>query len=180
MNYLNLIRWKNLLLIALTQCLIKYALIEPFGATTALNDLHFALLVLSTLSIAAAGYIINDIYDVEADEVNKPEAVLIGKTITEKNAFNLFLALNVIGVGLGFYLSQVVGRSGFFPLFVVISAALYVYSSFLKQWPGVGNIVVSAVVAMSILIVGIFDLLPVMTLENRSTQTTFFPSLLKA
>ena len=70
-HILNLIRWKNLTMIALVQCLVKYGLLEPFvashGVTTTLNGYGFAILVLSTLCIAAAGNIINDIYDVEAD-----------------------------------------------------------------------------------------------------------------
>ena len=63
--FLNLIRWKNLILIALVQILIKYALFEPFDVTITLNGLGFALLILSTLCLAAAGNIINDIYDIE-------------------------------------------------------------------------------------------------------------------
>ncbi|WP_353778623.1 geranylgeranylglycerol-phosphate geranylgeranyltransferase [Winogradskyella sp. 3972H.M.0a.05] len=174
MNYLNLIRWKNLLLIALTQYLIKYALFEPFNVTTTLNDYGFALLVLTCLCIAAAGYVINDLFDIEADTINKPNKVLIGKSISEKAAFNLFIALNIVGVGLGFYISQVVGKSVLFPIFVAISAILYVYSSYLKHLPLVGNIIISIVVASTLLIVGIFELLPVMTVDNRATQITFF------
>ena len=79
MNFLNLIRWKNLLLIATVQLLIKYALLEPFGVQTALSSLGISLLMLATLCIAAAGYIINDIFDVETDSINKPEKLIVGK-----------------------------------------------------------------------------------------------------
>ncbi len=65
-HFFKLIRWKNLLMIALVQSLIKQALLLPFkashGVTTTLDPFHFALLVLATLFIAAGGYIINDIY----------------------------------------------------------------------------------------------------------------------
>ena len=174
MDILNLIRWKNLLMIALVQYLIKYALLIPFGVEITLNTFGFSLLVLSTLSIAAAGYIINDIYDVETDLVNKPDKVIIGKTISEKKAYYLFIAFNVIGVLVGFYLSHLVGRSGFFALFVIISGLLYLYASYLKQMLLVGNIVISILVAMSLVLVGLFELLPVVTTQNQETQLTFF------
>ena len=174
MYILNLIRYKNLLLIVLVQLLIRFTLFEPFQIDVKLNMLGYSLLILATLCIAAAGNIINDIYDIETDTVNKPDKVIVGKSISEKTAFNLYVILNIIGVGLGFYLSHTVGKAPFFTIFVVISALLYVYASFLKQTPVIGNIVISLLVAMSILIVGIFDLLPAITEGNKTTQITFF------
>lgn len=177
-SILNLIRWKNLLMIALVQVLIKYALFLPFGVLTTLNGFNFSLLVLSTLCIAAAGNIINDIYDIETDLVNKPNKVIVGKIISEKKANTLFLVFNSIGVGLGFYLSYSVGRNGFFAIFVIISALLYIYASYLKQMLLIGNFVISILVALSIIIVGLFELLPVITPENQTTQLMLFKILL--
>ncbi len=177
MKYLNLIRWKNLLIIALMQILIKYALFLPFNIDITLNWFGFSLLVLSTLCIAGAGYVINDVYDVETDSVNRPDKVIVGKSISEKTANNLFIILNVIGVLIGFYLSHLVGKSGFFALFVIISALLYVYASYLKQTFLIGNIVVSILVALSLLIVGVFELLPAITSQNQATQLTMFKVL---
>lgn len=174
MNFLNLIRWKNLLMIALAQVLIKYALFVPFSVATALNGFGFLLLVLSTLCIAAAGNVINDIYDVETDLVNKPNKVIVGTTISEKLAFNIFMILNVIGVGLGFYISHLVAKNGFFALFIIISVLLYLYASYLKQMLLIGNILISLLVAMGILIVGLFDLLPAVNDQNQVTQLAVF------
>jgi 4-hydroxybenzoate polyprenyltransferase len=165
-------------MIALVQLLIKYALFEPFGVDITLNWFGFLLLITATLCIAAAGNIINDIYDIETDTVNRPDKVIVGKHISEKTANTLFIVFNVIGVGIGFYLSHLVGRNGLFALFVIISALLYVYSSYLKQMILVGNIVVSIIVALSIIIVGLFELLPVITEQNKDTQLTFFRILL--
>ncbi|MCF7568118.1 geranylgeranylglycerol-phosphate geranylgeranyltransferase [Sabulilitoribacter arenilitoris] len=178
MSFLNLIRWKNLLLIALVQLLIKYALLEPFGFSFGLTTLQISILILATICIAAAGNIINDIYDVEIDFVNKPDKIIIGKNISEKTGYNLFIILNVIGVGLGYYLSQSAGKSAFFSIFVIISALLYIYASYLKQTLLIGNIIISALVALSIIVVGIFELLPVITTENRQTLLTFFKIIL--
>ena len=181
-HFLNLIRWKNLIMIALMQYLIKYALLLPFyeshGVVTTLSPLAFFLLVLATVCIAAGGYVINDVYDIETDKVNKPKSLIINKHISEKNASTLFIILNIIGVGLGFYLSNGIGKSGFFVIFIIASALLYIYSSYLKQMLLVGNIVVSLVVALSILLVGVFELLPAITDNNRVVQITFFEIIL--
>lgn len=178
LNILNLIRWKNLLMIIIAQILIKYALFEAFDVQITLSTIGFTLLVLATVCLAAAGNIINDIYDVETDMVNKPEKVIIGKGVSEKLAYNLFFALNIIGIAIGFYISHSVGKSAFFTIFVLISIALYTYASYLKGTILFGNILISVLVGMSILIVGIFDLLPVIIPQNRDTQFTFFEIVL--
>ncbi|GAA4237408.1 geranylgeranylglycerol-phosphate geranylgeranyltransferase [Postechiella marina] len=165
-------------MIALMQYLIKYALLEPFGVASALNAFSFSLLTIATICIAAAGNVINDIYDVETDFVNKPDKIIIDKHITEKTAYNMFIALNAIGVSAGFYVSLQVNRSSFFALFVIISALLYIYATYLKRSLLIGNIVISVLVSLSIIIVGIFDLIPAITTQNRSTQFVFFKILM--
>ena len=174
MNYLNLIRYQNLLFIALAQVLIKYGLLNPLGADTVLNTFDFSLLVIATLCIAGGGNVINDIYDVEIDKINKPNKVLIGKHISEKIANYLFIILNVIGVGIGFYLSNSIGKPGFAAIFIVFSALLYIYSSYLKGMLLVGNLLVSTLVAMSIIVVAIFDLLPAINAFNQTSQSEIF------
>ena len=161
-------------MIALVQLLIKYALLEPYGVQTSLNTLGISLLILATICIAAAGNIINDIYDMETDFINKPDKLIVGKTISEKAAYNLFIVFNVTGVGIGFYVSNLVGKSAFFSLFVIISALLYVYASYLKRMLLIGNIVVSILVALSLIIVGVFELLPDINSQNQSLQLFFF------
>jgi len=130
-HFLNLIRWKNLVMIALVQILIKYALLLPFyeshGVIITLSPWAFFLLVVATLCIAAGGYVINDIYDIETDKVNKPERVIVNKFISEKVALRLFIILNVIGVGLGYYLSNGIGKSGFCHFLFSVSAIIHLF-----------------------------------------------------
>ncbi|MBR9915744.1 MAG: UbiA family prenyltransferase [Algicola sp.] len=174
MHILNLIRWKNLAIIIIAQVLIKYALFEPFDVNTALSTVNFMVLVVATLCCAAAGNIINDIYDVETDLINKPEKVIIGKQVSESLAYNLFFGCNIAAIALGFYLSHNIGKSSFFSIFVIISLALYVYASYLKGTVVIGNLLISLLVGTSILIVAIFDLLPMITPYNRISQIKFF------
>lgn len=165
-------------MIACVQLLIKYAFLEPYGAITSLSTLGILFLILATICIAAAGNIINDINDIETDAINKPNKVIIGKQISEKTAYNLFIVLNVVGVGIGYYLSNTIGRSGFFSLFIIISVLLYLYATYLKQLFLIGNVVVSIMVALSIIIVGLFELMPNMTVENQSIQLIYFKTIL--
>ncbi len=174
LHFLNLFRYKNLLLIILTQVLIKYSLFASFGVSTTLTLFEFMLLVLATICIAAAGNIINDVYDIETDLVNKPHKVIIGKSISEKTVLNIFIILNVIGVGIGFWISNRIEHSGFAALFIIISVLLYIYATYLKQTVLIGNIIISVLVAMSIIIVGLFELFPAITSQNQPTQFAIF------
>ncbi|WP_034258533.1 geranylgeranylglycerol-phosphate geranylgeranyltransferase [Altibacter lentus] len=178
MNFLRLIRPVNLLLIALVQLLTKYGLFQNLEASTALDGIQFTILLLATIFIAAGGYIINDIYDVEIDRINKPKSRLIGKTISEKFALRVYFICTITGVVLGFYLSNSIHRPGFAALFIVIAALLYLYASYVKGVLLIGNFLIAGLVAISLLIVGLFDLLPAITVDNRETQAGVFQILL--
>lgn len=172
--FLKLIRLPNLLMIIITQVLVKYFLFEPFGIDTVLGHFGFSLLVLSMICLAAAGNIINDIHDTATDKINKPHKVIIGRKISEKAGWNWFIVLNILGVGIGFYLSNLVGKPSFVALFILPSAFLYFYAIQIKGTVLVGNLVVSVMVAMIIVMVGIFDLVPAITPANLPTQKVLF------
>ena len=91
MIYLRLIRWQNLLIIALTQYMTRYFLIQPFyklqQLQLQLSNLDFFLLVLVTVVIAAGGYIINDYFDVKIDFINKPDKQIVGNQILISDKF---------------------------------------------------------------------------------------------
>lgn|SRR5690606_7934698 len=178
LSFLRLIRYQNLLLIILTQVLIKYALFETFGIEITLNAFGFFLLCFSTICIAAAGNIINDINDIETDRINKPHKQIIGKKISEKTALTYYIIFSITGVAIGFYLSNLIGRPGFSALFIIISALLYLYATHLKNIMLIGNILVSSLVAMTVIIMGLFELLPAITPSNRQTQSIIFAILL--
>ena len=175
--FLKLIRLPNLLMIIATQVLVKYFLFEPFNIAVTLNWFGFLLLTLSMVSLAAAGNIINDIHDVRTDAINKPDRQVVGKTISEKAAYNWFMGFNIVGVLIGFYLSNMVGKPNFAALFLIPSALLYLYATQIKRTILVGNLVISIMVGMIIVMVGIFDLVPAITPVNRDTQWVIFSIL---
>ncbi len=178
MKFLKLIRFGNLVFMAVCLLIIRYAFFENSGAASALNDFQYALLVISNLCLGAAGYLINDLYDIEADKINKPGKAFIKNGVSEKLAFNAFLMFNIIAVGIGFYLANAIGYPAFSALFIFSSALLYIYSAYLKNVPVAGNIAVSFLVAGVAALPGIFDLLPAINSYNQSQQAALFFILL--
>ncbi len=160
MKYLKLIRYQNLLMLALMQLIIRYGFLKTQGIQLALADWQYGLLILSTMLLAAAGYVINDIFDQQTDGENRPGKVIVGTKISEENAYYIYAGLNVTGVAIGFYLSNVIERPGFAAIFILIAATLYFYATSLKQMMIIGNVVVALVLAASILIVIVFDIFP--------------------
>lgn len=178
MKFLKLIRFQNLLMIALMQLIFKYGFLDLQDISLALNDWQYLLLVLTTVFLAGAGYLINNIFDKETDFINKPDDVVVGKYISEDKAFNLYIALNIIGVGIGFYLANVIEKPAFALVFILISAVLYLYASSLKQSLLIGNIIVAILTSFTVIIIGIFNLYPLITPENQAYLGLIFKVLL--
>ncbi|MEO7977101.1 geranylgeranylglycerol-phosphate geranylgeranyltransferase [Flavobacterium sp.] len=177
MKYLKLIRYQNLLMLAFMQVLFRYAFLKQQNIPLALTDWQYGLLVLSTILIAAAGYVINNVFDVVTDTINKPDDVVIGRGISETMGYNIYIFLNITGVAIGFYLSNVIQRPGFATIFILIASLLYFYSTTLKQIMVLGNIAVAFTLAMSIIIIGFFDIFPATIAENRAQMASFFSIL---
>jgi 4-hydroxybenzoate polyprenyltransferase len=78
-------------------------------------------------TVLAAGYVINNIFDQDTDLENKPNRVVIGKSITESAAYNIYAVLNISGVAIGFYLSNVIVKPSFAAIFILI-ATLYTFT----------------------------------------------------
>lgn len=178
MKFLKLIRYQNLLLLAFMQFIFRYGFLNLQDTPLALNHWQYGLLVLSTVLIAAAGYVINDIFDQDTDRENKPEKIIIGKSISETTAYNLYVALNVSGVAIGFYLSNVILKPGFAVIFILIASTLYMYATSLKQLLLLGNIFVAILLSFSVLIIGLFDLYPAIDRENQLLMGNLFSILL--
>lgn len=147
MPLLNLIRWPNLVIVALTQILIFNWVLLPsfvqYNIRSSLNQDQFFLLSLVTVLLTAGGYIINDIYDRETDSIDKPERVIIGKSIDLPTAYWLYFVVHLIGFLLALYLAFVVEKPGYVGLFPLASTGLYLYSRWLKRMPLWGNLLIA-------------------------------------
>ena len=178
MNFLKLIRYQNLLMLAFMQLLFRYGFLKMQNTPLALADWEYALLVLSTVLIAAGGYVINNIIDQDTDCENKPDDVIVGKTISEANAYTIYVSLNIIGVGIGFYLSNVIGKPSFALLFILIVSTLHFYATSLKQMILLGNFIVALLLSFSVIIIGVFDLYPIINSENQPLMANVFSILM--
>lgn len=178
MKYLKLIRYQNLLMLALMQLIFRYGFLDLQNVPLALSKWQYGLLVLATVCLAAGGYCVNNILDVDTDIANKPENVIVGKYISETKAYNLYIGFTVIGVVIGFYLANIINKPSFSALFIVIAAALYFYATSLKQSLLIGNIVIALLLSLSVIVIGIFDLYPLTSQENRPLMGLFFGIIL--
>ncbi|MFB9295427.1 geranylgeranylglycerol-phosphate geranylgeranyltransferase [Persicitalea jodogahamensis] len=148
-GFLRLIRLPNLLILVLTQYLTRVLLVGPRGEWRQIvTDPKMLILSLTTACIAAAGYIINDYFDVKIDIVNKPERVVIGRYLKRRVAMGTHQFLNVAGVLLGLLVSKWI-----FLINVVCVTLLWFYSERFKRTMLVGNLVVSLLTALSVVIV---------------------------
>lgn len=177
MNYLKLFRVQNLIMIAAMQYIIRYGFLKLQNVGLALNDWMFALLVLATVLIAAAGYVINDVHDVETDHINKPGKNQIGKIISEEMGFNIFIGLNIVALIIGFYLSNKVMKTSFLGIFIISSMLLYLYATSWKKIAVVGNLIIALLTAFSVLIIGMFDIIPAIYSENEILMKTLLSIL---
>lgn len=151
-GFLKLIRVFNLAIVGLTQYMVAIFLgNKNFSWLETARDPKLAVLVFSTLCIAAAGYIINDYYDIKIDYINKPNRVLVGRVLKRRVAMVAHIALNVFGVALGSIVSLVIGF-----ISLVAGFLLWLYSNQLKRLPFVGNLVVALLTAASILILLVY------------------------
>jgi len=161
-SFLKLIRFQNLLIIAATQYLMRLCIIKPFlrlnGFHLQLDDFHFFLLVLTTILIAAGGYVINDYFDIRADRINKPDRVIIGTVISRRLAIAIHTILNFIGIGTGLYLSWHIGVPALSLIFMLCTGALWFYSTTYKKQLLIGNLVVSLMIAGVPFLVAMYEI----------------------
>lgn len=145
--FLKLIRIENLLIIAITQWSIKYLVFSPINEFSKFTPALFTISLISTILIAAAGYIINDYFDVKTDKINRPETVVIDVIIKRRWAMILHIIFNGIGLLLGLYLALKC-HSLILLMFQILSILLlWFYSTHFKKQLLVGNIVVSLLTA---------------------------------
>lgn len=183
LDLIRLARPLNLLIMALTMALIRYGLVlghlerglkqllvEVGGGVTRsdiLTDpgfgpqlpLHlFVLLVLSVVLIGAGGNIINDYFDTRIDRINKPDQVIVGRTVKRRVAMAAHLVLSGLGLLCG---AIVAWRTGQWHLLIIPAfaiGALWTYSTSFKRRLIVGNGTVALLTALVPLTVGLYEI----------------------
>lgn len=170
--FIRLIRSDNLLVIALTMFAVRYGMIKsilfihnpPIPLQLSLID--FSLLVLSTILIAAAGYIINDYFDVKTDKINKPDKLYIDHGVKRRVAIFLHTQFNLVGFMLGAYVAYKAGNIYLSVLPFLSITALWFYSTHFKRQVLVGNLVVAILSSLIPLQVLLFEKPLIENIEN--------------
>ena len=140
--FLRLARWSNLVFVAFTQWMFYYCILEPiFQSKNVQPNIHgnlIYLLMLSYILVAAAGYIINDYFDLNIDQINKPDKVMIDKYISRRWAIFFHSFLSIASVAIGIYIDiksdiHLLGIANFIYglLLFIYSLSLFLYLIFL-------------------------------------------------
>ena len=156
MDFLKLIRYKNLLMVLLTMFLTKYALIDSQIPLASLSSFHFVILSSSVVLISIGGYLINDVFDINTDLINKPNRVYIDQIISFKNATYVSFFTSFTGFLLGLYLCIVNDLMYLIWFFLFCILSLFFYSYDLKKRILSGNIVISILCSLTILLTYLF------------------------
>ena len=165
-------------MLAFMQLVFRYLFLAQSYVDLALTDFNYILLVIATVCIAAGGYVINNIMDQDTDEIAKPQNRVVGVSISETMAYNWYIGLTIVGVGIGFYLSNVIYKPTFASMFILVATLLYMYATSFKQIPVLGNVVVALMLSTSIVIIGLFDILPAIDADNRFRMKEAFDILM--
>lgn len=155
--FLKLVRWQNLFFILLTQMLFRFFILRFVYGVNGAENIRltlplFYLIVFASLCIAAAGYIINDYFDVNIDLVNKPAKLIIDRHIKRRWAIVLHIVLSFVGFLISLYVGYKL-RNLYIPAFNLLAIiALWFYSTTFKKKLLIGNILVSLLTAWVILV----------------------------
>ena len=153
-HFLKLIRWPNLVFILLAELLFHFCIYRPlYPHASAIVDVNFYYILVTYIFIAAAGYIINDYFDINIDQVNKPKRVVVGSHISRRWVIFWHLLFSVLGI----YISTIA-----FPFKqywhihlsnLLTILLLWFYSTNFKKDFLIGNVVISLLTAWSIAVV---------------------------
>ncbi len=151
----RMIRLPNLFFIALTQVLFQYGIYYPLykGSIPANDGLHFIFLVFASVCIAAAGYIINDYFDINIDEVNKPHRMVLDKFIKRRWAIAWHFMLSTAGLILTLLAIPFLQKWYLILANILCVALLWFYSTSFKRKLLIGNVVIAILIAWTIMVI---------------------------
>ena len=115
------------------------------------------LLILSTICIAAGGYVINDYFDVKIDRINRPDDMVVTCVISREGAMQWFYVLTAIGIASGLAVSWWARSWNLLFIYIVIPGLLWFYSASYKRMLLVGNLIVAFISAIVPLLVALVN-----------------------
>jgi 4-hydroxybenzoate polyprenyltransferase len=161
-SYLKIVRLPDLIFIAFIQYAMYRAIIIPLLMTGGFDDIsnyvHLGLLILSTVFIAAGGFVLNDYFDVKIDRINRPDKMIVDQEIPRRKAMIYYQILTAIGIICGLILSWWAKSFTLALIFIITPGLLWFYSSSYKRQLLIGNLVIAFLSAICILLPSIMEL----------------------
>lgn len=162
-DILRLVRWSNLLFLAALVWLMEKWVAVPILDKAAFGEqLPWYVLLLLTLAIvfiAAGGYVINDYFDVKIDRINRPDEVIVTRTISKPAAMRLSLSLSGAGVACGLACAAILHSSlTLWIIFLIVPGLLWFYSSSYKRLFMVGNLIIALLAALPPMLVALANI----------------------
>ena len=113
------------------------------------------LLMLATVLIAAGGYVVNDYFDVKIDRINRPDRLIVTRTVSREGAMHLSIGLSATGVVCGLAAAGLLRSMTLAILFVLIPGLLWFYSSSYKRLFLIGNLTIALLAGLTPIMVAI-------------------------
>ncbi len=161
-QYIKILRPNNLIIIVFTQLLMRYFVIAPLlksqGLALQMPLLDFILLVLTSMLIAAAGYVINDYFDVKTDRINRPNTVIVDRTISRRKIILWHFILNGIAMAFALFLALRAGNFQLIFIQILSIGLLWFYSTDFKKQAFIGNLIVAFLTGLIPIVVMIYEM----------------------
>ncbi len=149
LSLLSVVRGYNILALIITQYLVAiFIFSEKKSLKNILLDWHLLYLILATVCVIAAGYIINNFYDIKADIINKPIKATLDDKITQETKLSLYFLLNFTGFAFGWLVSRKAAL--FFSCYVF---GIWLYSHKLKKFPLIGLISITILTTLPFFVI---------------------------
>lgn len=146
-DWLRLIRWQNLLFLGIVVWVMEKWVCVPILDSVRFYEVLpwwlFWLLLLAVVLTAAAGYVINDYFDVKIDRINRPDRLIVTQTISKEQAMMLYRILVLAGALLGLAVAWIVRDWQLALVFLIVPGLLWFYSSSYKRQFLLGNLIIS-------------------------------------
>lgn len=146
-----------MLLIIIAHALLRFSFLPEFNMTSYLSLAEFLALSLSIILVAASGNMINDIFDIETDFVNKKQRPLVLGQIKISKVYLVYSIFNLIAISISIYISYIIQNEVLFYVEIGVVFLLYCYARYLKHIPLLGNVLISVLVSMAFVLVAIVN-----------------------
>lgn len=154
---MRLVRWSNLLFLAALVWVMEKWVATPILVKAAFGEqlpgYMLLLIILATVLIAAGGYVINDYFDVKIDRINRPDEVIVTRSISKPAAMRLSMILSGIGIACGIAVAVLLKSLTIGILFVLIPGLLWFYSSSYKRLFMIGNLIIALLAGVTPIVV---------------------------